>query len=155
MKPQMFKLVKYEEFIPIIKEFDTILNKEAFLDFYSKYIYMFNNSKTIILNEDCITGYEKGSIFYDEKDYTKELEFEILRPITSRQITCFDNALKTLFSDSPYYDNREEQKEHDSLAELVDCFFDYSRCEKKQYISYSEYLLFNKLMDIFINIYKK
>jgi len=152
MRSIFFK-IKYEEFIPIFKELDTKLNKEAFFDAYSKAHDLINKSEQLSLNGDCLTGFKKGSIFWTEKDASKELEFEILRPITDRQMQCFESCLNILYSDSTYY-NDEARYEHDSLLELVDCTLDYDRCYKKEYVSYSEYLLFFELLDIFYKKFK-
>lgn len=153
MKPRNFFLIKYEEIIPIFKKLDEKLNKEAFLDCYKKVNNLINSSKQIQLDEDSLTGWEKGSIFINADEYIEKIEFEILRPITSRQIGCFRNALNVLYSNSEYYKNKEKY-EHDSLLELSDCVMDYNRCYKKEYISYSEYLLFKELLEIFDERFK-
>jgi len=153
MKLKIFSLIKYEEIIPIFKELDEKLNKEAFLDCYKKVNNLINSSKQIQLDEDSLTGWEKGTIFANPDEYDKETEFEILRPITSRQICCFRNTLNALYSNSEYYKNKEIY-ERNSLSELIDCVMDYNRCYKKEYISYSEFLLFKELLDIFYERFK-
>ena len=148
MRYRRFFLIKYEEVIPIFKELNNNLNKQTFLDSYNKFNKLINSSKQIRLNEDCLTGFKKGNIFVDEEDYSKELEFEVLRPITARQIGCFNTCLNLLYKDYDYHKN-SDRYEKDSLGELLDCVFDYGRCFQKLYISYSEYLLFSSLFNMF------
>lgn len=144
MNIKMFTLIKYDEFIPIFEE---CYDKATFDTAYEKACTLYNNSRSIALNEDFLTGIEKSSVFFNEKDYSKELECEILRPITVRQIACVRECLNALYDDSKYYESRPQQKTLNVLNELKDSFIDLYRCNKKKYISYSEALLFGELLD--------
>lgn len=143
-----FKLIKYEELIPIVKNLK--FNKVGFDNFRHSYNGLLNSSEDIRLDEDCLTGWEKGSIFVDPEDFSEELEWEILRPITARQMICFKDGMSCIFDYyQGFYSNREEGSfAINLLNELFDCFDDITRCNKKKYVSYSEYVLFDRFMDI-------
>jgi len=154
VKKKRFCLLKYEELIPIVEKIE--LKRESFFEFFNNYNNLINSSKTIMLDEDSLTGFEKGNIFVDSKDFSEELAWEILRPVTVRQMRCFRDGMFQIFI---YYKgsyvNSEHSFEVNLLNELVDCFLDYTRCYKKIYVSYSEYVLFEEFIDIVFSIFKK
>ena len=108
---------------------------------------MLNNSKQIQLDEDYLTGCKKeGTIFFlDKSENSEDLEREILRPLSKRNIGCFQNCLRDL----------EYNNYLSAMGEFIDCILDYNRSDKKTYISLSEYYLFQALIEIFQNKLKK
>ena len=72
-----------------------------------------------------------------------ELKFEVYRNITERQMICFQQCIRNL-------DRKKQDWIDATICEFIDCIFDGKRCYKKKYVSYSEYLLFNTLLEILI-----
>ena len=104
-----------------------------------------NNVKKInellALYKDYIIKHEEEylkNISYNEKD---DINKEIMRPLTGRQLTCRENALTRL----------QENNFEDAYYELRDCIDD-GIGYKKKYVSINECLLFSKLTEQFIKL---
>jgi len=146
-----FNLVKYDNVLQTVREFDKNLrdknNNDFFLFLNEIEHLMIDNSKQIQLDEDYLNGCKKeGTIFFlENSENSKDLEREILRPLSQRNIMCFQNCLRDL----------ENNNYLSAIGEFIDCILDYNRSDKKTYISLSEYYLFQALIEIFQNKLKK
>ena len=82
--------------------------------------------------------------FYDNKklgniDVPKKYKYELLRPITDREMNCYRLCLNNLQRDDI----------HGAYHELLDMFYDYGKCEYKRYISISETCIFADAVEQF------
>lgn len=142
-----FNLIKYKEILDIIEEFDSNLRNRSeseikeFLNNLKS--IMNNNSNQILLNEDYLTGlnYDNSIFIQNNVEDSINLEREILRPISERNIVCFRNCLQEL----------ERHNYIFAAGELIDSILDYNRSFNKTYISFSEYKLFETLIELFQN----
>lgn len=142
-----FNLIKYKEILDIIEEFDSSLRNRSeaeikeFLNNLKS--IMNNNSNQILLNEEYLTGlnYDNSIIIQNNVEDSINLEREILRPISERNIVCFKNCLQEL----------ERHNYIFAAGELIDSILDYNRSFNKTYISFSEYKLFETLIELFQN----
>ena len=142
-----FNLIKYKEILDIIEEFDSSLRNRSeseikeFLNTLKS--IMNNNSNQILLNEDYLTGlnYDNSIFIQNNVEDSINLEREILRPISERNIVCFKNCLQEL----------ERHNYIFAAGELIDSILDYNRSFNKTYISFSEYKLFETLIELFQN----
>ena len=94
-----FNLIKYKEILDIIEEFDSSLRNRSESEI-KEFInnlksIMNNNSNPILLNEDYLTGlnYDNSIFIQNNVEDSINLEREILRPISERNIVCFKNCL--------------------------------------------------------------
>lgn len=142
-----FNLIKYKEILDIIEEFDSNLRSRSeseikeFLNNLKS--IMNNNSNQILLNEYYLTGlnYDNSIFIQNNVEDSINLEREILRPISERNIVCFKNCLQEL----------ERHNYIFAAGELIDSILDYNRSFNKTYISFSEYKLFETLIELFQN----
>ena len=142
-----FNLIKYKEILDIIEEFDSSLRNRSeseikeFLNNLKS--IMNNNSNQILLNEDYLTGlnYDNSIFIQNNVEDNINLEREILRPISERNIVCFKNCLQEL----------ERYNYIFAAGELIDSILDYNRSYNKTYISFNEYKLFETLIELFQN----
>ena len=104
---------------------------------------MNNNSNQILLNEEYLTGlnYDNSIFIQNNVEDSINLEREVLRPISERNIVCFKNCLQEL----------ERHNYIFAAGELIDSILDYNRSFNKIYISFSEYKLFETLIELFQN----
>lgn len=146
-----FNLIKYDNILQTLREFDKNLkdkNNNDFFIFLNKIEHlMLDNSKQIQLDEDYLTDWKKeGTIFFlDKPENCKDLEREIIRPLSKRNIGCFQNCLRELENNNYLF----------AIGEFIDCILDYNRSDKKMYISLNEYYLFQTLIEIIQNKLKK
>lgn len=146
-----FNLVKYENILQILRDFDIDLknkNKNDILQFLNKIVHLMRNtSEQIQLDEDYSIRIKKERrfSFLSKSKTNKELEREILRPLSERNMACFKNCLRELEHNNYIF----------AIAEFIDCVLDYDRSDKKRYISLNEYYLFETLIDIIQNKLKK
>ena len=142
-----FNLIKYKEILDIIEEFDSSLRNRSeseIKEFLSNLkSIMNNNSNEILLNEEYLTGlnYDNSIFIQNNVEDSINLEREILRPISERNIVCFKNCLQEL----------EKHNYIFAAGELIDSILDYNRSLNKTYISFSEYKLFETLIELFQN----
>lgn len=142
-----FNLIEYKNVLQLLRKFDEKLRSKNINDCLIflediKHL-MLDNSKQIHLNEDYLNGYK---IFPVNKfNYDKELECEILRPLSQRNIVCFKKCLQEL----------EFSNYLSAIGEFIDCVLDYNKSDKKIYISLNEYYLFETLIEIIQNKLKK
>lgn len=142
-----FNLIKYKEILDIIEEFDSSLRNRSeseikeFLNNLKS--IMNNNSNQILLNEEYLTGlnYDNSIFIQNNVEDSINLEREVLRPISERNIVCFKNCLQEL----------ERHNYIFAAGELIDSILDYNRSFNKIYISFSEYKLFETLIELFQN----
>lgn len=142
-----FYLIKYENILPILRDFDNNLkskNKSDILQFLNEIEHiMKNNSEQIQLDENYSITIKKEIKFslLSKSKTNKELEREILRPLSERNMACFKNCLRELENNNHLF----------AIAEFIDCVLDYNKSDKKRYISLNEYYLFETLIDMIRN----
>ncbi len=142
-----FNLIKYKEILDIIEEFDSSLRNRSeseIKEFLNNLKSIMNNSSNqILLNEEYLTGlnYDNSIFIQNNLEDSINLEREVLRPISERNIVCFKNCLQEL----------ERHNYIFAAGELIDSILDYNRSLNKTYISFSEYKLFETLIELFQN----